>query len=148
MLMSGVSMIRNTPLFITPWKKIFKFSRDKMRYAPVWVKFLQLPLEFWGTNAINKIASLVGKPLYMDECTKMKLRIPYARVLVEVDLSKRPAKSVKICTLMGETLDQPVVFEWVPKKSSGARPAGAAPRQPAKVWREKALTCEDRKSVV
>lgn len=59
-----------------------------MRVLPIWVLFPQLPLVYWGDMSIGKIASAIGNPLLTDECTSKKLRVSYARVLIEVDVTK------------------------------------------------------------
>lgn len=54
------------------------------------------PFDVLGEKSISKIASALGKPVMMDECTSKKLRVSYARVLVEVDITTELKTSVNI----------------------------------------------------
>lgn len=79
---------------------------------PVWVKFPQLPLRLWGEKSIGKIASALGKPLFTDECTARKLRVTYARVMIEIDVTKELRKSIPIKDNKGRKFAQTVEYEW------------------------------------
>ena len=77
-------------------------------------KFPNLPLHLWGAKSLGKIFSILGKPLVTDECTAKKLRISYARVLIEVDITQPFKESIKIKDGKGGSIVQPVEFEWRP----------------------------------
>ncbi|XP_058726469.1 uncharacterized protein LOC131597821 [Vicia villosa] len=74
-----------------------------------------LPLYLWGEKGISKITRAVGKPITNDECTARKLRISYARVLVEVDITKPVKESVTIKDHNGKEWQQKIEYEWRPK---------------------------------
>lgn len=61
---------------------------------PIWVKFPGLAVGYWSAEALSKVASAVGRPLYMDSFTANAEKISYARVLVEVDVSQPLLDSV------------------------------------------------------
>lgn len=65
------------------------YKIDVLRVLPIWVIFPQLPLYYWGEHGIGKIASAIGKPLLTNECTSKKSHVSYARVLIEVDVTKQ-----------------------------------------------------------
>lgn len=52
----------------------------------VWVRFPGLPVGYWSTETLSKMASVVDKPLYTDKFIAHYEKILYARVLVEVDV--------------------------------------------------------------
>lgn len=54
----------------------------------MWVRFLNLPTKFWGAKSLSRIGRLLGMPIVADECTTNQRRVNYARVLIEVDVSK------------------------------------------------------------
>ncbi|CAN0881742.1 hypothetical protein LINGRAHAP2_LOCUS14410 [Linum grandiflorum] len=54
----------------------------------VWVTLPDLPIEFYNPIAITRIASRIVKPVRVDRATQEGARGKYARVCVEVDLSK------------------------------------------------------------
>ncbi|XP_074313942.1 uncharacterized protein LOC141649145 [Silene latifolia] len=64
--------------------------------------------------ALSKIASYVGKPICADELTTSKSKIAFARILVEVDLSKELPKGMKLQTPYRGTILQKIDYEWLP----------------------------------
>lgn len=69
---------------------------------------------YWGEASIGKIASALGKPLTTDECTAKKLRVSYARVLIEIDVTRELQNHVIIRGPSGELIKQDVDYEWKP----------------------------------
>lgn len=53
-------------------------------------------------------------PLYVDECTTPTLRVSFAQILVEMDVTKETPKSVKIAYPNGNIIEQKVVYDWLP----------------------------------
>lgn len=51
------------------------------------VKFPRLPVGYWSIESLNKVANVLGKPLYINKFTAHFEMISYARVLIEVDAS-------------------------------------------------------------
>lgn len=82
--------------------------------VPLWVKFSKLPVSYWGSKTLCRIASLRGVPLYVDDCTSTKFRLSYALVLIETDITKSLLKTIAIEGEDGEIFDQEVIFEGVP----------------------------------
>lgn len=69
------------------WRPNFHPSRDIIDRAPVWIRLLDLPIEYWDREIILSIAVKVGKPIRVDEqCLQIDEGL-YARVCVEIDLS-------------------------------------------------------------
>lgn len=60
------------------------------------MKFLKLSLFLWSATSLGKIGSAMGKPLFTDECKANKLCISFARILVEVDITKKLKESIII----------------------------------------------------
>ncbi|XP_058761495.1 uncharacterized protein LOC131634890 [Vicia villosa] len=113
-LMKGPYTLRNIPLMLKEWKPDFNLKRDMLRTIPLWVKLPRLPLHLWGARSLSKIGSALGVPLVTDECTASKLRVSYARILVEVDITKELIKEITIKDCEGRKLQQPVEYEWKP----------------------------------
>ncbi|XP_021857234.2 uncharacterized protein [Spinacia oleracea] len=65
-------------------------------------------------DSLSRIGSLVGVPLFADECTSKQLRISFARLLIEVDVTKSVTKVVQIQDSCGRTFNQKVEYEWLP----------------------------------
>lgn len=100
----GPYSIYSMSMCLQPWTPDFVLKDNIRRVLPIWVIFPKLPLHLWGEKSRGKIASAVGKPLVKDECTTKKLRVSYARVLVEVDINIRVNR--------GRKIEQKVEYEW------------------------------------
>jgi hypothetical protein len=81
---------------------------------PIWVKLPQLPLYLWGARSLSKIGSALGKPIVTDECTAHKLRVSYARMLIEMDVTQCLPPDITIRDSEGNTMKQLVEYEWKP----------------------------------
>ncbi|KAL2246088.1 UNVERIFIED_CONTAM: hypothetical protein Sindi_2877000 [Sesamum indicum] len=93
----------------------FEFKEDDISLTPVWATLPSLPLECWHPNALGKIGSRLGTPIAMDTLTMKMERVSYARILVEVDASKKLKEEVEFVMPNGITRKQPVVYEFTPK---------------------------------
>ncbi|XP_058754195.1 uncharacterized protein LOC131627366 [Vicia villosa] len=113
-LRKGPYTIFRQPMFLQEWRPYFSLDKDAIRVMPLWVTFPQLPLAFWGESSIGKVASAIGKPIMTDECTAKKLRITYARVLIEVDITAELKEAIYIRDPQGNRMQQQVEYEWKP----------------------------------
>lgn len=92
----GPYSIYGIPLFIRDWSPDFEVNEDLMRVLPLWIKLPQLPLHLRGERSLAEIASDIGKPVVTDECTAKKLRITYARILIEIDVTQKLKEQICI----------------------------------------------------
>ncbi|CAK8537819.1 unnamed protein product [Lathyrus sativus] len=113
-MLRGPYMLRNIPLLIREWRPDFKIKDELLRTLPIWVKLSQLPIVLWGDTSLNKIGSALGKPIMTDECTANRLRVSYARILVEMDITKELPQSITITDPAGEKMQQSIEYEWKP----------------------------------
>jgi len=111
---TGPHMFYGKPTVIKPWTSDFNFNKEVLRVVPIWVKFPNLPLNWWSDNSLSRIASVLGVPICADECTSRQLRVSFARVLVEIDVTKPLVKNISIRDAKGDTIEQVVRYEWVP----------------------------------
>ncbi|KAI5423833.1 hypothetical protein KIW84_030161 [Lathyrus oleraceus] len=114
-LAQGPYFIYGKPLFLRQWSSDFEMKEDILWVMPLWVTFPQLPLHLWGEKCLAKIASSIGKPITMDECTTKKLRVSYARMLVEVDVTQKLRNSINVRDHNNKLVQQCIEYEWVPK---------------------------------
>ena len=61
---------------------------------PIWVKFYNIPLEYWTNTSLGYIASSVGKPLHLDSFTENHTRLSFARICIEIDMNCEFPKSI------------------------------------------------------
>lgn len=84
------------PVIMKPWVLEFNFKEQIITTIPLWIKLPNLPLICWNSVVLSKIGSSLGKSLYEDECTTQTSRIYFAKILVEVDLTRPLANSIEI----------------------------------------------------
>ncbi|XP_019258271.1 PREDICTED: uncharacterized protein LOC109236533 [Nicotiana attenuata] len=113
-LYTGPHSIRNRPIILKPWTPDFDISKKFLTDIPVWVTFPKLPISCWGNGALSKIASAIGKPLFADECTTKQTRISYARMLIEVNVTKTLPMEIKVMDPRGRTFQQTIEYKWKP----------------------------------
>ncbi|CAI8614488.1 unnamed protein product [Vicia faba] len=123
-LMKGPYTYRGMPMILKEWRKEFNLKKDLMRTIPIWVKFPMLPLHLWGKSNLSKLASAIGIPLVTDECTASKLRVSYARVLIEVDITQKLVEEISIKDKESNTVIQRIEYEWRPKFCPSKETAG------------------------
>ncbi|XP_075106791.1 uncharacterized protein LOC107774419 [Nicotiana tabacum] len=58
--------------------------------------------------------SAIGKPLFADECTTKQTRIFYARMLIEVNVTKAMPTEIMVMDPRGRVFQQDLVYEWKP----------------------------------
>lgn len=114
MLFEGPYMIANRPIIVKDWVAGFCFEKEVLREIPLWVRLPKLPLNCWSGDSLSRIGSVLGKPICADECTSKQQRISYARLLVEVDVTKPLLYKVQIEGENGMMVEQKVYYEWVP----------------------------------
>ncbi|GAV92308.1 DUF4283 domain-containing protein [Cephalotus follicularis] len=51
---------------------------------PVWVKLMNIPMEYWTVRGLSHLASVLGTPLHMDPATASKQMISFTRICVEM----------------------------------------------------------------
>ncbi|OIT08591.1 hypothetical protein A4A49_18405 [Nicotiana attenuata] len=113
-LHAGPYTYHNKPFILQQWKIDFCFNPECLRIIPLWMKFPRLPLGYWFTETLSKLACVVGKPLYTDRVTAKMDKASYARVLVETDVSHPLPESFEMQTPKG-VIKQQIAYDWRPK---------------------------------
>nr|XP_027083516.1 uncharacterized protein LOC113705806 [Coffea arabica] len=81
----GIWQIGRFPMRVFHWSPDFHVQRESS-LAPVWIALPCLTIHFFDKHSLFSIASVVGRPLYVDAATSSVSRPSVARVCVEVDL--------------------------------------------------------------
>jgi len=76
-------------LRLSQWTKDFKYLAQKQTHVSIWIRLVELPQEYWRERTLKEIASAVGTPIDIDGPTRNRTFGHYARILVDIDLSKR-----------------------------------------------------------
>ncbi|XP_027127732.1 uncharacterized protein [Coffea arabica] len=111
----GLWQIGRFPMRVFRWSPDFHVNRESS-LAPVWIALPCLPIHFFDKHSLLSIATMVGRPLYVDAATSSLIRPSVARVCVEVDL----LQPLPQCVLLGMDGDadgfwQQIVFERLPQ---------------------------------
>ncbi|XP_028768571.1 uncharacterized protein LOC114726174 [Neltuma alba] len=88
------------------WKPNFDLKSAAIEEVLVWIRFPDLPLEYYDEEILEVMGNEVGRTVKVDMSTSLHARGGYARVGVEVDLSK-PLLPVYI---LGK-VERPIVYE-------------------------------------
>lgn len=111
---AGPYTIANRPMILKHWSVDFDFKAEFPNEIPLWVKFPNLPMSCWGIKSLSRIASVLGKPLFADECTTNQSRISFARILIEVNVSKPLPNEIELMDPTGNRFIQDVTYDWKP----------------------------------
>lgn len=113
----GPYHVFNRPLLIKEMPREFNFGDELIHHVPIWVQLPNLPIDYWTNECLSKIGSMIGKPVASDSLTQSREHLAYARVLVEIDISKDVNDLPKHLTLVstsGMEFAQKVCYEYIP----------------------------------
>lgn len=68
------------------WRPNFRKTNFKQERMFIWAQFIDLPVEYFNTDALFKLAKAIGRPVKMDIQTSKITRGRFARVRIEVDI--------------------------------------------------------------
>ncbi|XP_009758696.1 uncharacterized protein [Nicotiana sylvestris] len=107
--------INSKPVILKQWSPKFDFNAEFFTEILLWVKFPKLLMNCWGINSLSKMASTLGNPLFVDQCTTKKTRLSYTRILIEVNVTKKFPTEITVDDPSGRQFQQPIEFEWKPE---------------------------------
>lgn len=94
-LSGGPWRVFGSYLMVQAWSPDFDPLRDEIVTTPVWVRLSYLPVNFYHKTILMGIARGLGKPVKVEITTLNFERARFARVCVEVNLTK-PLKSTVV----------------------------------------------------
>lgn len=93
-------------LAIKPWEPYFKASESSFSLVAVWVRFPELPIEFYDRSVLLEIGKAIGPVLRIDSYTASGSRGSYACLCIQIDLKKPLINTIKVGRLY-----QKVIYE-------------------------------------
>lgn len=87
-LFEGPWMLQDHYLTVQRWGPSFLQSAEVSSKVAVWLRIPKLPLELYNVQFLNRIGSSLGTMLKIDRLTSIYSREKFARICVEMDLSK------------------------------------------------------------
>lgn len=113
-LKGGPCTFNQRPMFLKPWKPLMNLDLCSIQRVLICVKLPLLPWELWSVDILSRIGSILGTPLFTDQCTLRRERLKFARVLVEMDIHGDYPDSVVLEDDEGSQITQLVEYEWRP----------------------------------
>ncbi|XP_031131901.1 uncharacterized protein LOC116033288 [Ipomoea triloba] len=87
-LISKVMGRKITYLIVKQWVPNFDPMTDTTKKVLVWVRFPNLSVEYYNLLTLRKIGNKLGRTVQVDHTTSLVSRGKFARVCVEIDLTK------------------------------------------------------------
>ncbi|CAL1370145.1 unnamed protein product [Linum trigynum] len=87
-LTGGPWLVGDNYLTVHPWTKDFNPYEHEISSTLVWARLLELPIHYFHPVAVMRIGERIGKPMRVDHATLSGARSDYARVCVQVDLTR------------------------------------------------------------
>lgn len=81
---------------IKPWEPYFKASEASFSAVAIWVRFPKLLIEFYDSSVLHEIGSATGPVLRIDLYTAFGSRASYARLCLQIDLTKPLINMVRV----------------------------------------------------
>ena len=83
-------------LVIKPWEPYFKASEASFPSVAVWVRFPELPIEFYDRSVLLDIGKAIGPMLRIDSYTVSVSRGSYTCLCIQIYLMKRLINTIKV----------------------------------------------------
>jgi hypothetical protein len=87
-LMNGPWFIYDHYLTVKEWSPNFHPASDTIKTVAVWIRISGLPIEYYDAKVLKSVGDRVGRTVKVDKNTLTQERGKYARLCVEVDLTK------------------------------------------------------------
>jgi len=93
---AGTVNLKPGLLRLSQWTKDFSHYNKKQTHASIWIRLVELPHEYWRERTLKEIACAVGTPIDIDAPTRNRAFGHYARILVDIDLSKHAFDDIMV----------------------------------------------------
>lgn len=106
----------NKMFIMQPWVKGGDMRKKDFKTVPVWIRLPGLEVQYYDVEALEKIVSAIGKPLYADKKTIEQERLAFARVCIEVSAGEKLPDQIEFINEDDILVSQPVQIEWMPSQ--------------------------------
>ncbi|XP_062086494.1 uncharacterized protein LOC133792601 [Humulus lupulus] len=114
-LENGLIHFDRKSVIVRPWTTDLSAVR-LVRTVPLWIRLQDLGLQYWGSKCLSALVSTIGRPIMVEKITRERSRVQFARVLVEMEITDNPPKSIQFINEHGQIMEQGVEYEWLPIK--------------------------------
>lgn len=94
-LSKSPQILQNMKLDLLPWSS----SQGPFEWPnlhPVWIRIYGIPYHCWSPNILSLLASSIGYLLRLDDITASQKLLTFARILVNIDLSRPKHSAIKV----------------------------------------------------
>ncbi|XP_074265992.1 uncharacterized protein LOC141588449 [Silene latifolia] len=113
-LKRGPWNIGSNSLVLKQWSPYFSIIMECVTTVFVWILFPDLDPYMWTDSILSKMSDKIGKPLFADLNTTCKAKLSFARVMIEVDVSKDLPDIITINAPYIGHSHQRIIYEWLP----------------------------------
>ena len=112
---AGPWHLAGRPFILRAWKPGMDMLNIQLSSIPIWVRFYNIPLEYWTSTCLGHIASTIGIPLHLDPLTENKSKLSFARIFIEVGVDCEFPKSVLLDRGNGSYSTIRIEYPWAPQ---------------------------------
>ena len=112
---AGPWHLAGRPFILRAWKPGMDMLNIQLSSIPIWVRFYNIPLEYWTNTCLGHIASTVGIPLHLDPLTENQTKLSFARICIEVGVDCKFPKSVLLDRGNGNYSTIRIEYPWAPQ---------------------------------
>lgn len=95
-LFQGPWMLADHYLLVQRWRPFFITNATVESKVAVWVRIPELPLELYNDRFLWRVGAKLGTLLKIDRVTSIQSRGQFARLCVEIDLSKKLVPNIQV----------------------------------------------------
>ncbi|KAL6580245.1 hypothetical protein OROMI_008269 [Orobanche minor] len=106
-------IVSGFPMRLFLWSPSFDFKHEPA-LVPVWFKVHSLPAQWFDVRSLQTIASLVGTLVKIDDCTRNRTRMNFARLCVVINLEEHRNEKINL-SVDGVKTSYDLEFEKIPK---------------------------------
>ncbi|GAV91182.1 DUF4283 domain-containing protein [Cephalotus follicularis] len=113
-LENGPWDVRGVHLAVRLWEREMPPLQCSFTKVPIWVKLMNILMEYWTLAGLSQMASVLGNPFHMDAATESKRKINFARICVEMSASSKFLINIRTKRNSGAFMDVKVEYCWKP----------------------------------
>ncbi|XP_057747402.1 uncharacterized protein LOC130966604 [Arachis stenosperma] len=95
-LTGGPWMIAGHYLIVQRWRSFFLSTENVVKKIAAWIRIPNLPIELYNHRFLSRVGSAIGTMLKIDRTTSIHSRGKFARICVEIDLSKKLVPRISV----------------------------------------------------
>lgn len=123
-LLQGIWQIEGQTMFVADYSPGVSPAMPVLVEAPVWLEFRGVPPQFFNEESLERVAGIVGDPLYLHPSTANLLELEVAKVFTVINLSEPLPEAVNAQFESGEIVRVGVSCPWLPPTCTFCKETG------------------------